>query len=321
VWVACGKTSGASGTDSAAAGGDGGTAGNPSGGAGGGGGSGATGGVGGTSVGGGPVSTGDAVTTNSATTGSITTGSSTADGVGGSGGDSSCGGADHRLEGCYLVRPYPGGGGGGGAPPIDPCWDEAAPENCEATFEGKVSDVGAIVTHACGTPLFGGPTDLSDRGWPWLEISSEYNAMDLVIGHLEDTLDVEIGDTVSVKLVRQSYHAELMWGSRLTLTKNGELLAVLNDNLPIDGAIEFGDLTLSRGLEHCEQPEDSSSSCTYVAHDLDVRLADAGLGVAPDSRIHLGPYEILTEENFHMRDGGSCEDGDVSDFSIARVRP
>src|SRR5690349_328705 len=144
----------------------------------------------------------------------------------------------HRLEGCYLVRPSPGGGGGGGAPPIDPCWDEAAAENCEATFEGKVSGVGAIVTHACGTPLFGGPTDLSDRGWPWLEISSEYNAMDLVIGHLEDTLDVEIGDTVSVKLVRQSYHAELM------------------------------------------------------------------LGVAPDSRIHLGPYEILTEENFHMRDGG-----------------
>lgn len=309
VWAACGKTNSASGTDSAA-GGDGGS--NQSGGSGG------SGGVGGTSFGGGPVSTGDAVTTTSATTGFASTGTDSG-GVGGSGGQPACGAAEQKLEGCYRVGPY-SGGGGAGAPPVDPCWDDDAPENCEATLEGKVVYTGKGYEDSCGIPLFGGLTELSEEGRLWLEIVSDQGSMDLIVGRPRGALDVEVGDTVSVNLLRQSYHDEFMWGARLTLTKNGELLAVLNDNLPIDEPTKFGDLTLSRGQQVCERAEDSFT-CTYVAHDLEVLLDDEGLGVSPDSSARLGPYEILTDENFHERDGGGCDSGDVSDFVIARVKP
>lgn len=316
LWTACGKTSGAGDTDSSAAGGDGGTGSSQQSG-----GSGGSGGVGGTSFGGdGPVSTGDTVTTNSATTDSITTGSiTTAGGVGGSGGEPACGRTEQRLEGCYGVYAS-SGGGGGGAPPIDPCWDDDAPENCEATFEGQVSDVGPGYEDNCGIPMFDGLSNLSEEGRQWLRLHSGQLKMDIILGRPEGAIDIEPGDTVSVNLLRASYHDEFMWGSRLTLTKGGELLAVLNDNLPIDEPTAFGALTLQRGAEVCERPEDVFT-CSYIAHDLDVQLDDEGLGVPPDSTARFGPYEILTEENFHMRDGGGCDSGDVSDFVIARVKP
>jgi hypothetical protein len=233
--------------------------------------------------------------------------------------------AEDRLEGCYSIgtsigTSAAGAAGAGGDSGWDAeCWGDFS-SDCEAHFEGEVLQVGtSIDARWCDVEIFGGLRDLSVERRRWLVIGDGNVALGVVLGRPTRELDVEVGDRVEATMVYQNYHADFMWGMRLTLTKNGELLALLNDNLPIDQPTQLGDLTLSRAAELCHQPEDGFT-CTYVAHDLEIQLDDEGISVSPHSSVRIGPYEVLTDENFDVRDGGACDTGDTSDFLIARVR-
>lgn len=312
VCAACGKTSDPSSTDAT----DG------------------VGGIGGNAgTGGGFVTSSAAVTTSNGTvttTGDAGSGGANTTGSGGgsttgSGGASSCAPDQHLLEGCYAIEAGVAGQGGlagaAGAGGLDPCWGEDAPQSCDASLEGEVRQLGTGIDAAgCDSTLFGGLTDLDANGRQWLIIDAGDASLRVVIGRPTGELDVEVGDTVHAELRRHYYFEDFDWGSRLTLTKNGQPLAVLNDGFPVDDTEQYGDLTLSWGSKLCEQPY--NGACTFIAHDLDlVWEEDGGTHVAPYSRGKLGPFEILTQGNFIVEGGGFCDSGNRSEYLIARVKP
>jgi len=313
VCTACGKTNDPTSTDTTGAGGNGGNANNAG------------------NAGTGSGSTGDAFTTTVGVTtagvvgsgGGTTTGSG---GSGGSGGDSSCAPAERLIEGCYSMDAGGAGEGGlagaAGAGSIDPCWSEDAPRHCDASFEGELRQVGRRIDASwCDNTLFGDLTNPSVDSRQWLVIDSGDAALRVAIGGPSGELDVEVGDTVRAELRRGYYFEDFDWGSRLTLTKNDVLLAVLNDGFPVDDVDQYGDLSLSWGAKLCERPYDGA--CTFIAHNLDlVWEEDGGVSVAPYSSQQLGPFEIRTEGNFIVNGGGGfCDSGNRSEYLIARVKP
>lgn len=255
-------------------------------------------------------------------------GSASSVGIGGSGGtwagtSESCGRASHRLEGCYALEPAaagaPGIGGSHEVPEISACWGADAPDDCEATFEGRVLGTDATFgPEWCDGTLFGGLTNASANAPHWLSIGTDELSMVVSLGRDASELDVAPGDTVRARLLRQTYHQGLMRGTRLTLTSDGAFLAVLNDGLPIDEPINFGALKFSRGHAVCAQPEDSAS-CTNFAHHLVIEQHGGGHSLSPGSSSRFDGYKVIVGENFVVRDGGSCHDGDVTNLLIVRV--
>ena len=327
VLVACGGTTDSSDADPAA-GGSGGTkstSGTVSGEDGG------SAGTGGSSFGGGPgldTGTGFSATVTGSggfsTTGSIpgTGGFGTTAGLGGTGGGLSCFASDRQLGGCYGVASNSEGGAAGaaGAPGIDECWGSDAPRNCEASFEGEVVGAGKQGDpNECEVSVFGG-VDGSLNSGSWLRLRDGDAELFVSLGGAEGELDVEPGDRVEAHLLRESWHDEFMTGARLILMQDGELVAALNENLPLDEPLQVGGLTLERGAEVCKEPEDGET-CSYVAHDFTVRSGDEALSVTPNSQAHFGSYDILTEENFVVTSLGGCDTGNYSDFGIARIKP
>ena len=171
----------------------------------------------------------------------------------------------------------------------------------------------------CHSALFGGPLNLTADEFQSLALGAGDAILHVRLGGISGELDVNVGDTVQAEVDRHHYFEDLAWGTRLTLTKDGALLAVANDDLPVDERDRYGDLSLSWGDKLCER---DFGSCTYIGHDLDlVWEEDGSTRVAPYSSARLGPFEIVTQRNFIMESDGFCDIGNQSEYLIARVKP
>lgn len=244
-------------------------------------------------------------------------------GFGAAGGTGGCGPTAPQLGACYgVTRGASGEGGIGGegpSPEIDECWSDDEYQDCSALFEGRVMRVDVSNnTFGCLNDMFGDLSRLNARGVYAVWVSDGEVDLNLMLGPLERPLELERGDDVAVHVEKRVYHSGFMQGSRLTLTKGSDLIAVLNHWLPVDDSTHVGEFEFERGAALCKNPEDSFT-CTETWHELRVKLDDTSLSLAPYTHAGLGNYSIFVDENQSMADGGGCDSGDTTNFALFKL--